>query len=525
MAVAPRERQQVRQYLRQHGGEEGERLGLLAQEWQALAAQAPNDIAAHAKLLHRTDRGDPITFPRHMQVWAWLYEQIERYRWLCVVAPTGYAKTTFWSQIAPAADIGRRPGVRIGLISNTANQAYENSKAVQQVVLQPLYRAVYGPDVAPSYAHDNGWGWAQEQWYVKGSAGPPHATMRAFGMDGPILGRRLDRIYMDDPTTWEQARSRAKMEAQRRKLHGEIITRFPAGQRPPENRDDMDVRMCVVCTRWGTNDLIRDFEDLGFKIVTMPALGYWDAVKDPVTGDWQWGLAPLWPKVETTEQLLALRLRWGTYFDLVWQGNAKAGTTGTMFDPDNFQRGRCPYQQMGGVTSWVDTSSGKQANRGDYFCIATLGQNKQRDVPGTETWVINVNRDRYNALEQEAQVEQEAVLLTRMGCPPEAIYIATSNEGGASLWQRLVATTRLPLVEGAEREDKEFRATPLAGAYKARYVWHDQAQWNQPYEAELELFPGGDYDDQVDCAAGAYNHMEGEGQANLRVLRSRRGRR
>lgn len=519
MSVAEHERLRARAYLQRHGEAELERAEL-AQRWEALAAAAPTDIAAHAELLHHTNDGRPITFPPHMQVWAYLAQQIERYRWLCVVAPTGYAKTTFWSIIYPAWELGRNPRLRYGLISNTAGQAYENSKAVQAIVQLPLYRAVYGPETAPAPE----WGWAQDKWYLRGGVGPPTPSMLAMGMDGPILGRRYDRIVLDDPTTQEQARSRTTMQEQRKKLRATIVTRFPPGQRPPENRPDMTSRMVVVCTRWSTRDLVPDLEDLGFKIITMPALGYWDATRDPATGQWVWGTAPLWGEVEGLQQLLLLQQAYGALFDLVWQGNAQAGIGGTMFNPQHFQRAQCPYKHMDQVTSWVDTSSGKSRERGDYFVMATLGVNGTRTDPGAETWVINVNRERYNTLVQEDQVEREAELLYRMGCPVQAVWISTTNEGGASLYQRLVARTRLPLMEGSEREDKEFRATPLAAAYRLRYVWHDEAHWNGPYEAELELFPQGDYDDQVDSAAGAYKQMGAPG-AQMRVLRSTRARR
>jgi predicted phage terminase large subunit-like protein len=344
-------------------------------------------------------------------------------------------------------------------------------------------------------------------------------------MDGPILGKRLDRIYVDDPTSQEQARSRTTMQEQRKKLRATIITRFDPGQRPPENRPDMDTRMVVVCTRWSTRDLVPELEQLGFKIVTMPALGYWDAVRDPFTGQWHYGTEPLWPLAESQETLEALRDAYGAMFDLVWQGNAKAGQGATTFDPDTFQRGEPPYSTLGSVTAWVDTASGKSRERGDYFCMATVANNASLDVPGTQTWIVDINRDRYGTVEQERQVQLTAERHVRMGCPIEAIWIATSNEGGSSLYQRLVASTRLPLHEGSEREDKEFRANPLAAAYKLRHVWHATAAWNQPYESELEQFPDSDHDDQVDAVSGAYNHMSGFGTPQLRVFRSARKRR
>lgn len=516
MTTTPADRLRVRGYLQRHP--QTEVLARLRVRLEELAERARGgDLAAHAELLHRTNTNEPITLPPHMQVWAHLAAQDHKYRWLCVVAPTGYAKTTFWSIVYPAQQLGLDPRRRIALISNTAGQAYENSKAVQQAVLQPMYRAVYGAGTAPAPE----WGWAQDKWYIRGGPGPPTPSVMAAGMDGPILGRRYDTIVLDDPTSQEQARSKTIMQEQRKKLQATILTRFPPGQRPPANTPDMTTRMVVVCTRWSTRDLVPQLEQLGFTVVVMPALGFWDAVRDPVTGEWVWGTAPLWSDVEEQDALLQLQQTYGALFDLVWQGNAKAGQGGTTFDPQNFQRGSCPYRDMGSVTAWVDTSSGKSRERGDYFVMATLGQNRTLADPGTQAWVINVNRDRYTAPEQERQCQLEAERLHRMGCPLEALWVATTNEGGASLYQRLVARTRLPVMEGAEREDKEFRAVPLAGAYRNRYVWHDTAPWNGPYEAELELFPQGDHDDQVDAAAGAYKSMGSKGP-QLHVLRSRR---
>lgn len=484
----------------------------LAAELARLSSAAPHDIEAHAKLLHRTDRGDPVVLPRHARVWAQIAQLADRYRWVCVVAPPGYIKSTFWSVIYPAWEIGRNPRARIAIIGNTASQAYEFSKAVQGVVESQWYQRTYGPDVQPDYKR----GWAQDSWYVKGAIGPPNPTMLAAGVGGPILGKRFDTVVLDDPTTYEQARSKATMEAQRVWLTRTLFFRFAAGERPPGGTRS---RMVVVLTRWGSRDLVPVLEDNGFKIVRMPALGFWDATYDIASEKWVYGVAPLWPEAESQETLLAEQEHDPIGFDLVKQGEARAGEGGKVFDPDTFQRGTCPYGALGGTTCWVDTAGGKSRLRGDYFCMAALGQNETLPDPGAQVWVVEINRDRYTAPEQERQVEYTAERLASMGCPPRAIWIATSNEGGASLYQRLVARTRLPLHEATEREDKEFRAIPLSNAYRSRYVWHDSAPWNRAYELELEYFPNGDHDDQVDAAAGAYKAMADPG-VRVRTLRS-----
>ena len=51
---------------------------------------------------------------------------------------------------------------------------------------------------------------------------------------------------------------------------------------------------------------------------------------------------------------------------------------------------------------------------------------------------------------------------------------------------------------------KEVRATPLASAAGLGNVFVVEADWNADYLDELELFPSGMHDDQVDATSGAH---------------------
>lgn len=58
-----------------------------------------------------------------------------------------------------------------------------------------------------------------------------------------------------------------------------------------------------------------------------------------------------------------------------------------------------------------------------------------------------------------------------------------------------------------ETGSKETRAEPFASQCQAGNVWIVQGEWNQTYLDELCLFPGGKYADQVDASANAFGQL------------------
>lgn len=469
----------------------------LARHIHELYEAAPNSLRAHTQLFHRTPEDSRIVPARHHQEWVDVLEDRETYPWVCVVAPPGYAKSTWFSMAYPAWRIGQTGGrVRIGLIANTATQAQGFAQAIRDVVDTPEYRRAY-PDALPDYER----GWRISEWAMTNCPQGQTLSLTAAGYQGPILGKRFDEIILDDPTTWDEARSVATMEKQRHWLRSTLITRFPPGKRPPHGHGG---RMVVVLTRWSEQDLVPTLEELGFKIIRMPALGYWDRVVDEETGELLYGMEPLWPETEPLEQLEAERDEDELIFELVKQGNPRV-LAGDTFNADNFQRGE-PPAQFDRVVQYVDTAGGRDRKKGDWFALLTMGR-KGRDI-----WVVDVVRKRMGAPDQQAAVKAAAEKWS-----PDMIFIEAKNEGVA-LYQQLVQEARLPLQLQDVTKDKEFRAIPLSNAYRARMVWHDEgAKWRRSFEAELEAFPAGAHDDQVDAAAGAFNALDEDGP-RVRVL-------
>ncbi len=483
-------------------GTERQKRERLAQGLEKLRRMAPTNVAAHAAFVHRDDEEQPMRAYRHHLEWIDLVLRPLEHPWLGIVAPPGYAKSTWFSIVYPTWRIGSSGGrVRLGLVSNTAEQAWGFAGAVKDAIESERFRMAY-PGVVP----DKDRGWRHNAFYMSGAPAGQNPTLAAMGIGGPILGRRFDEIILDDPITYEQALSPSQMTKYRNWLKNTLIKRFPAGKRPPNNPEGQ-ARMVVVFTRWGPNDLYDTLEDMGFHMVTMPAIGYWDRelVVDDQTGQerWEWGVEPLWPEKEPLSTLERERELDPLTFEQVMQGNPNV-VIGTMFDPVWWaeRRGRPPDRQdFDRVVMAVDTASGADAKKGDFYVAAVLG------LHGTDVWVLDIVRGRFNAMQQEDVTETTAA-----HWKPDLLVIEAVNEGEA-LYQRLVARhLGLPLKRFKPTKDKAFRAAPLAAAYRQGHVWHvEGAGWAMSYEAELQAFPQSEHDDQVDAAAMAYSNLSDEG--------------
>jgi predicted phage terminase large subunit-like protein len=55
--------------------------------------------------------------------------------------------------------------------------------------------------------------------------------------------------------------------------------------------------------------------------------------------------------------------------------------------------------------------------------------------------------------------------------------------------------------------EKDVRAMPLAAQMEAGRVMMVKAPWNDTFVAELQMFPAGRHDDQVDAASEAFNAL------------------
>lgn len=178
---------------------------------------------------------------------------------VALVLPPGHGKSQIASQTFPSWYLGNHPNHSILLISNTDKQAKLFLAANQETMEHNrLYQQVF-PDVRPDT--DRGWssdglflrwkrhpetGLALPNWEGK-NATDKDPSLAAFGIGGPVIGRRADVIIVDDPYSEEMARS----ETQREAFHNWFKTTLMSRLKP-----NPWAKLIVVVTRWHTHDII-----------------------------------------------------------------------------------------------------------------------------------------------------------------------------------------------------------------------------------------------------------------------------
>jgi len=124
-------------------------------------------------------------------------------------------------------------------------------------------------------------------------------------------------------------------------------------------------------------------------------------------------------------------------------------------------------------------------------------------------WVLDVERDRLGPDDVDARIKEVA---RRDG---QSVPIVLELEGGS---QAKIAVNYLVkhVLAGWDvhaqnvSRGKEERALPLASQARQHNVYLLRAAWNGPWLDEVEAFPTGGHDDQVDAASGGFNWIVSE---------------
>lgn len=118
-------------------------------------------------------------------------------------------------------------------------------------------------------------------------------------------------------------------------------------------------------------------------------------------------------------------------------------------------------------------------------------------------YVMDVVRDRWSPLKVEQAIKNTAVqdgVVTRIGIEQDPGQAGVAEAGN---YTRLLAGFPVSVVRASV--DKETRAKPVSAQCEAGNVKILRAPWNKAFLEELENFPDGAKDDQVDALSGAFN--------------------
>lgn len=439
-------------------------------EQRAMMAR-DGDLEAYSYAVH-----DWIIEP-HQSVWEEALNSRDR---LVIICPPDTRKSST-VQCWIEQQIGANPNIRILWLMNAGEQSQARMLAVSETLENnQVYREAFR--VEPDYDAK----WTKTAIYVKRNRKSPDPTLMGCGFNGPYQGLHFDIIIIDDPTDQEDVHSPVTMERQRAKLRGVIMDRLVLGG-----------RIIGIMTRWGEDDLVPTFEDIGFTIVTMPV----------ISDMYPWG-PTICDRFSLARCNILRQQKTDAIFDLTYMCNPSAIDGGIIrreylryWDSTNLPSTGCitlmAIDPAASLKTWADPS-----------CIGTgVLEVKTRKLFITDVWRGKVPIDR---LETEIKIRAGGLAnLAQIGLETKGFQL--------TMMQRLRRESRLPLRELPYRtrrqstlkaagldNDKYSRAVSVAQAFTNgnTYLAKDLPMFEGvSVEQELCAFPYGAHDECVDIVA------------------------
>lgn len=211
----------------------------------ALAEAARADPAVFQQYVMRDEEtGRPIELaPFHVE-WQDLLTKHPR---AVIWSATELGKTASISIGRVLWEIGKNPGIRIVIISDTGERAKKIVKSIKNYIERsPEYRTVF-PDVLPDKDKTTGL-WKDSAFHVRRPNISKDPTVQAIGFEGALLGARADLIVIDDYLTPETTYS----EHMRKKGHGWLKSVV-------EGRKTAKARLWFVGNAWHRDDAMHRY--------------------------------------------------------------------------------------------------------------------------------------------------------------------------------------------------------------------------------------------------------------------------
>lgn len=349
--------------------------------------------------------------------------------------------------------------------------------------------------------------------------------LKAVGLRGAITGRGADVLVIDDYIKEpKEAMSSAYMDDLWDWWRTVARTRLEPG-----------AVVIILATRWVANDLhgkiMKQQRETGrsfFKYVEMPAIAGENDVLGRAPGE------VLFPERYNTQSILDIKVELGTrWFNAMFQQDPKDDESRACdpawFKPisrPEFERRYSAMLQDGqkGKLEWArtwDLASTKEA--GDYTCGALQLYNRATE----EFYIVDMARGQWSPAKVEQEFMKAASADIRMANRDNVHYKQGIEEEPGSSGKYTTKHFRellhgehpqIKLQEAKATTSKMLNSQPLLAAAEAGKVFlvsdfneHGAVTgWAKAFMDELESFPEGDHDDQIDSVAQGYKLLTGK---------------
>lgn len=412
---------------------------------------------------------------------------------IVILEPRGAAKTTQGNTGFLSWCVARFPGIRIGLVSNTATQADAFSRAIRLTVEGNLrFRELYGDLVSPTK-------WTNSEWIRKGSGleGTKDATVFAVGVGGAIISKRFDLLFLDDILDKDNTRTPEQ--------RAEVELWFEQTLRPCLDSDGVII---ALGTRWAAEDLYEKF----MTPVENGGKGWKYLVKSALTLDEEGHEVSYWPQHWPVDRLKELRSEMGSaMFACAYQNDITGLMSGDVFRRENLMQSfsTLPEGRRFSIKMGVDLASSEK-ERADFTARVVTAQ----DMDSGDFYVLSAYRDKRET------GHAEFVLDGYSAFPSIGLVIVENQQFQSTLIQQIMQDYPFIPVEGKRADaDKVTRARAIAAKTEAHKVYFHQSLYDSPLIPELLSFPTG-HDDLVD-ALGYSMDLGGDAFVFGSVRRSR----
>jgi hypothetical protein len=176
-----------------------------------------------------------------------------------VMLPADHSKTTTMSMLG-LFRLQRDQSQRGAVVSATQTQAEKVLRIVKDYIEGSWRLRAVAPNLMPSTRHGDPW--TQTAIVVERPPGIKDPSLVALGMDGPIIGSRLDWIVVDDILTPENTLTQEQRQKTLKWFFTAVVSRLVKGG------------TIVVCnTAFHPEDLLHELRKRGFPTLRMDVLG------------------------------------------------------------------------------------------------------------------------------------------------------------------------------------------------------------------------------------------------------------
>ncbi len=321
----------------------------------------------------------------------------------------------------------------------------------------------------------------------------------AASVGGALTGYRGDRINIDDPHDVKSAESEKKREESLRWFTETLPTRLNNAKESTivvvmqrlHERDISGLILRELTDSWEKLILPMEFEQSRKCIVSVTGF------EDPRKEEGQL----LWPERfgrKEVEQLKeTFRAQGGSYAEAAQLQQRPAPRGGGLFKRANFIP--IDFAPEGGRTVRGWDLAGSKKRQSAY----TVGA-KLRRVKG-KLYILDIVRKRATPNE----VEDMVLNCARLDDKQTTISIP-QDPGQAGLAQKAQFAAKLMGYRfhfSTETGDKEDRANPFAAQVEAGNVYIVRGPWNDAFLSEAEMFPTGEFKDQIDALSRAFSRL------------------